>query len=282
MLRKVDGAPVQYPDNATALSYPDWVVARLRDDLGIEDADAALTAMNQAPSPTVHADGYVQDLGSQLVAELVGATQGETVLDLCAAPGGKATAIASDGALVVAADLQPQRVGLVRTNVERLGADRVRLVVTDAARPPFRPGAADRVLLDAPCSGLGVLRRRPDARWRLEPAAVDRLAVLQCRLLDTAVALVRPGGVLVYSVCTLSSAETLGVDEHVVTPTRRSSRSRPRGAVAAVGEGGDPAAPAPAPTACSSPGTGCPARPEPTTGPAEQQVPSGARRQEWT
>lgn len=215
VLRKVDGAPVQYPDDATALSYPDWVVARLRDDLGIEDADAALTAMNQAPSPTVRADGYVQDLGSQLVAELVGATQGETVLDLCAAPGGKATAMAGVGALVVAADLQPQRVGLVRTNVERLGADRVRLVVADAARPPFRPGAADRVLLDAPCSGLGVLRRRPDARWRLEPAAVDRLAVLQCRLLDAAVALVRPGGVLVYSVCTLSSAETLGVDEHV-------------------------------------------------------------------
>ena len=79
----------------------------------------------------------------------------------------------------------------------------------------FRPGAADRVLLDAPCSGLGVLRRRPDARWRIDPGAVERLAGLQRRLIDAAVRLLRPGGVLIYSVCTLSSAESLGVDDHV-------------------------------------------------------------------
>ena len=163
----------------------------------------------------MRADGYTQDLGSQLVAELVGASDGERVLDLCAAPGGKATAMAADGAMVVASDLQAQRVGLIRRNVERLGAERVALVVADAAHPPFRRGGADRVLLDAPCSGLGVLRRRPDARWRLEAAAVPRLAELQRRLVDAAVELVRPGGVLVYSVCTLSLAESRGIDEHV-------------------------------------------------------------------
>lgn len=215
VLRKVAGAPVAYPDEATELSYPDWVVDLLRGDLGHDTADAALVAMNRAASPTVRADGYTQDLGSQLVAELVGASDGERVLDLCAAPGGKATAMAADGAMVVASDLQPQRVGLIRRNVERLGAERVALVVADAAHPPFRPGGADRVLLDAPCSGLGVLRRRPDARWRLEAAAVPRLAELQRRLVDAAVELVRPGGVLVYSVCTLSLAESRGIDEHV-------------------------------------------------------------------
>jgi 16S rRNA (cytosine967-C5)-methyltransferase len=215
VLRKVAGAQVAYPDLATELSYPDWVVDLLRTDLGPEVAEAALRSMNEPASATVRADGYTQDVGSQLVAALVGAGPGELVVDLCAAPGGKATAMAADGAFVVAADLQPQRVGLIRRNVERLAAERVAPVVADAAHAPLRPGAADRVLLDAPCSGLGVLRRRPDARWRLDADAVERLAEVQRRLVDAAVALVRPGGVLVYSVCTLSAAEGRGVDEHV-------------------------------------------------------------------
>lgn len=215
VLRKVADAPVEYPHDAVALSYPDWVVELLRADLGQEDADAALEAMNQPAEVTVRADGYTQDRGSQLVAELVGAAADHTVLDLCAAPGGKATAMASAGAVVVAADLQPQRVGLVRRNVERLGAHGVLPVVADAGGPPFRTGMADRVLLDAPCSGLGVLRRRPDARWRLDPDAVERLAALQRGLVDAAVPLVSAGGVLVYSVCTLSRAESVGIDEHV-------------------------------------------------------------------
>ncbi len=215
VLRKVSSAPVAYPDDATALSYPDWVVELLRHDLGRERADGALEAMNRAASPTVRADGYTQDLGSQLVAAAVEARPGELVVDLCAAPGGKATAIAAQGALVVAADLQPQRVGLLQRNIDRLGAKDVLALVADAAHPPLRPHCADRVLLDAPCSGLGVLSRRPDARWRLEPDAVERLAALQRRLVDIAVSLLRPGGVLVYSVCTLSRAEGPGLVEHL-------------------------------------------------------------------
>lgn len=215
VLRKVADAPVAYPDLATELSYPDWVVQLLSEDLGTATAEAALRAMNEPPEMTVRADGYVQDRGSQAVAEAVGATEGELVLDLCAAPGGKATAMAAAGAAVVAADLQVARAGLMARNVARLDARGVDVVVADAARPPFRPRHADRVLLDAPCSGLGVLRRRPDARWRLQPGAVARLATVQRRLVDAAVALVRPGGVLVYSVCTLSAAEGRGVDEHL-------------------------------------------------------------------
>ena len=217
VLRKVAAAPTTPPDDRTELSYPDWIIDLLRADLGADVADAALREMNLAPEVTTRADGYVQDLASQWVAELTGGAPGELVLDVCAAPGGKATAIAHTGATVVAADLQAHRVGLVASNAERVGATGLVPLVADAAHPPFRPGVADVVLLDAPCSGLGVLRRRPDARWRLEPDAPRRLSELQCRLVDAAASLVRPGGTLVYSVCTLSARESRGVDEHLAT-----------------------------------------------------------------
>ena len=159
------------------------------------------------------ADGYHQDLASQWVADEVGAEAGERVLDLCAAPGGKATALLASGATVVATDLRPSRVGLIVANAARLGGDPLVALAADGRHPPFRPASFDRVLVDAPCSGLGSLRRRPDARWRIQRADVDRLATLQRELLGAAADLVRPGGTLVYSVCTLTAAETVGVDE---------------------------------------------------------------------
>ena len=214
VLRRMVREPAPpWPDPATRLSYPDWVVRRLAADLGVEEAQAALEQMNVAPTVTERADGYVQDEASQEVAAYVGAGPGERVVDLCSAPGGKATAMAAAGpALVVAADLSPVRTRLVVENVARLGQENVAIVVADAAAPPLRPASFDRVLLDAPCTGLGVLRRRPDARWRVQPDDVDRLAELQRRLLDGAATLVRPGGLLVYSVCTLTLAETVEVD----------------------------------------------------------------------
>jgi 16S rRNA (cytosine967-C5)-methyltransferase len=213
VLRRVAEAPVTWPDEATRLSYPDWVVARLTADLGAEDAVAALEQMNEPAEVRVRDDGYVQDLASQWVAASVGAEPGERVADVCAAPGGKATALAGTGALVVAGDVDEGRVGLIAANVARVGpGSAVALVVADAALPPWRPASFDRVLVDAPCSGLGVLRRRADARWRVEPGDVDRLAALQQRLLAAAVPLVVAGGTLVYSVCTVTEAETLGVD----------------------------------------------------------------------
>ncbi|MHB1138647.1 MAG: transcription antitermination factor NusB [Microthrixaceae bacterium] len=217
VLRKVSTAPVTYPDEATRLSYPDWMVDRLVADLGHDDAVAALESMNEPAAATVRGDGYTQDLASQWVVDLVGAAAGERVLDLCAAPGGKATGMAMSGATVLAADLQPQRVGLIVDNARRWGHPGVHAVVADATHPPFRAAGADRVLLDAPCSGLGVLRRRPDARWRLDPDAPDRLARLQRRLVEQAIDLVAPGGLLVLSVCTLTAVESLGLDEHVAT-----------------------------------------------------------------
>jgi 16S rRNA (cytosine967-C5)-methyltransferase len=209
VLRKVAGQPVrddQWPSDAVRLSYPDWIVERLTADLGLADALAALEAMNQPATATERPDGYIQDRASQWVAELVEAEAGERVADLCAAPGGKATALAATGARVLAADHRLGRVGLVRGNAQRLGST-VDLLVAEAEASSLRPGSFDRVLLDAPCSGLGTLRRRADARWRIDADAVSRLAALQRRMLDAAADLVRPGGMLVYSVCTLTSAE---------------------------------------------------------------------------
>src|SRR5204863_7431481 len=99
-------------------------------------------------------------------------------------------------------------------NVDRLGlAGTVAVVQADGRRPPIRAGTADRALVDAPCSGLGVLHRRPDARWRHQPGDVDDLVRLHRDLVDGALALLAPGGSLVYSACTLTNAETVGIDD---------------------------------------------------------------------
>lgn len=219
VLRKVASTKtVHWPDPPTRLSYPDWIVERLAADLGPDDALAALEQMNEPATATTRDDGYVQDRASQLVAEHVGARPGELVLDLAAAPGGKATAMAHTGAHVVAVDVNETRARLIVHNARRVGVDgNVHVVVADGTHPPFRPRTFDRVLVDAPCTGLGVLRRRPDARWRLEPEHVDALAALQQRLLAAAIPLLERGGALVYSVCTLTARETTAVDEWLRT-----------------------------------------------------------------
>lgn len=211
VLRGVARTPMVWPDEATRLSYPTWMVGRLTSELG-DEAGAAMERMNQPPPVTVRPDGYTQDRASTWVAEATGARPGERVLDLSAAPGGKATAMArrrgTDGAFVVAVDASPSRVGLIAQNADRLAADVV-AVCADGRAAPFPPASFDRVLLDAPCSGLGALRRRPDSRWRVEAATIDELAGLQRQLIAAAAALVVPGGTFVYSVCTLTAAESI-------------------------------------------------------------------------
>ena len=213
VLRKVAAEPVSFPDPPTRLSYPDWLVARLAADLGVEHALGALRQMNVAAEVDERADGYVQDRASQWVAAYVDARPGDRVADLCAAPGGKATLIAGTGAQVAAADVHPGRAKLIATNAARLGATGVSTLIADGRRPAHRAGTFNRVLVDAPCSGLGVLRRRPDARWHVQPADVDTAAALQRELLAAAAALVRPGGTVVYAVCTLTRAETTAMDD---------------------------------------------------------------------
>jgi 16S rRNA (cytosine967-C5)-methyltransferase len=218
VLRKVAAegraiASVEWPDDATRLSVPDWVLGRLSRDLGAATAVAALETMNRPAEATARADGYVQDLGSQEVAAAVPLSPGERVLDVCSAPGGKATALAGRGAWVVAADRRRSRLGLVRDNVASLElGSLVEVVAADGAAPPWRDESFDHVLVDAPCSGLGTLRRRADLRWRVDEDTVGRLATLQARLLTASAPLVRWGGTLTYSVCTLTAAESLEVD----------------------------------------------------------------------
>jgi len=158
----------------------------------------------------------VQDEASQLMGCLVDAQPGERVLDLCAAPGGKTAHLAEcvgPGGSVVALDIHAGRLGLVGDLCRRLGLANVESLLGDARKPPpqVARGGFDRVLVDAPCTGLGVLRRNPDARWRVKQDAPGRLARLQSEILDRARTLVRPGGVLVYSVCTFTQEETDGV-----------------------------------------------------------------------
>ena len=172
------------------------------------------------PSPLV-ASGLaaVQDEASQLAALALTRTgvpgQDKLWLDLCAGPGGKARLLgglaAERGARLVAADLHPHRARRVLDALNRAGGENHGVIAADGRQAPWPPGTFDRVLADVPCSGLGSLRRRPDARWRKAPGDVAELASLQRQLLGTALDSVRPGGVVAYVTCSPHLAETRDV-----------------------------------------------------------------------
>ena len=200
----------------------------------IADALVVRGTGDPARLPAV-ADGRAtpQDQASQAVVAALGPHVGETVIEIGAAPGGKSTAIAEavgPTGHVLALDINPGRTRLVVRAARRLHLDpTVDAVVADGRAVPLRPAVADRVLVDAPCSGLGVLGRRPDARSRIQPADVVDLAALQRALLAEAAPLVRTGGVLVYSVCTLTNAETLEIDDWARTALPDLSAEDPPG-----------------------------------------------------
>ena len=216
------------PEGALKLSYPDWVEQVWTRDFGREQALALMRVQNEAPETVVRlirgeiegeptdlpaayrvarvdedalAEGRIwpQSRGSQLAGLVVGARAGERTLDLCAAPGGKATMLAGD---VTAVEKHPGRARELEENAARLGAANVSVVCADALELPPELRDYDRALVDAPCSGLGVLASRPDLRWRAEP-----LPELQLALMGAAVDRVRTGGTIVYSVCTLNADE---------------------------------------------------------------------------
>jgi 16S rRNA (cytosine967-C5)-methyltransferase len=151
----------------------------------------------------------VQDQASSFVVDALGPRPGDRILDACAGPGGKAghmACLVGDGGLVVAADVTTSRLRLVRRQADRLSL-RVPLVAQDARRPAVR-GPFDRILVDAPCSGLGAARRRPELLWRTARSGLSGLARLQVAIVAGVAGLLKPGGVLVYSVCTYPRAET--------------------------------------------------------------------------
>ena len=158
----------------------------------------------------------VQDQASQLVAHLLGPQPGEQVLDMCAAPGGKATHLAqmmANQGQVLATDLNQRRARRITETATRLGSSSVTPLVADALASDYLQGQQfDRILLDAPCSGLGVIRRNPEAKWRLNPAELTRCAARQRLLLNAAAPLLKPGGILESATCSTAAEE----DEAVI------------------------------------------------------------------
>jgi 16S rRNA (cytosine967-C5)-methyltransferase len=220
------------PDGALKESYPDWIEQIWSRDLGADAALALMRAQNEPRETVVRlvrgeidgdptdvpgayrvarvdedalAEGRVwpQSRASQLAGLCVGARDGERTLDLCAAPGGKTTQLAGE---VTAVEIHPGRARELEENCRRLGAPNVTVVRADALALPAELTDFDRVLVDAPCSGLGVLASRPDLRWRAQP-----LPQLQLDLLRAASERVKPGGTILYSVCTINADENEAV-----------------------------------------------------------------------
>jgi 16S rRNA (cytosine967-C5)-methyltransferase len=158
---------------------------------------------------------YIQDEASQLVADALDAQAGHRVLDLCAAPGSKTSQIADvtrDCAPVVAADLHRHRLRTVVQTAQLHGLNSIHCLALDGLESlPFKPQTFDRVLVDAPCSGTGTLRRNPEIRWRITPASIEDLSRRQNQLLLNASQLVKPGGRLVYSTCSVEAEENEAV-----------------------------------------------------------------------
>jgi 16S rRNA (cytosine967-C5)-methyltransferase len=216
------------PAAALKHSYPDWVAEVWWREWGREDALALMHAQNAPPERAVRTregtmvldevpEGWIeegrawpQSRGSQLAGNAVGAQAVERILDLCAAPGGKATQLAEVAAEVVAVEKHPGRARELEENAARLGAKNLSVLCRDALELPAEVAGFDRALVDAPCSGLGVLNSRPDLRWRAQP-----LPELQVALLRTALERVRPGGSVTYSVCTMHSVENEDVVDSV-------------------------------------------------------------------
>jgi 16S rRNA (cytosine967-C5)-methyltransferase len=226
----------ELPESPLKHSYPDWIHDVWVRDFGEETAGELMRAQNEPPETVVRlvrgeidgqptdvpgayrvariaeqalAEGRIwpQSRASQLAALAVGSRDGERVLDSCAAPGGKATMLRGE---VTAVELNEARARELEDNARRLGADKVTVVHADATALPPQLAGFDRALVDAPCSGLGVLAARPDLRWRARP-----LPELQLELLRAAAARVKPGGAVVYSVCTLNADENESVVDAV-------------------------------------------------------------------
>ena len=159
---------------------------------------------------------YAQDVSSMIVGHVVDPMAGESVIDMCSGPGGKATHLAQlmeNNGKVIAVDKSKRRLAAIENSAKILDINIIDLIMGDSSDPLELP-IADRVLVDAPCSGLGVLSRRPDLRWQRKPGDIADLQAIQMSILSNSANYVRSGGTLVYSVCTFTKEETIGVVDH--------------------------------------------------------------------
>jgi len=207
---------------AAGVSSGDWVGENLVFELKSHPPLAWLDSFQQGGF-------YIQDPSTLLAARELDPQPGEAVLDLCAAPGGKATFIAqlmNNSGRIIANDVSPDRLRLIEENCKRLGVACVEL--TSPSPMNCEPSSMDRVLVDVPCSNTGVMRRRVDLRWRIRPEEIERLCATQLELLDRAAAWLKPGGILVYSTCSLEPEENAGVVQQFLAahPSFRSDRER--------------------------------------------------------
>jgi 16S rRNA (cytosine967-C5)-methyltransferase len=236
VLRKVDRNPVAWPDRATELSMPAWLLERWDRHYGRETADAIARAALVEPEKYVRISERGerrQDIGAQAIVPLLDLRPGQRFLDVCAAPGNKTAQALEAGVRAVACDIHLHRVAVLKPLMPNL-------VVLDGTRPLPFSGQFERILVDAPCSGTGTLARNPEIKWRLTPADLDDLHQRQVALLANARAHLAPGGVLVYSTCSLEPEE----NEQVAAPAalfRIPGRDPGDGFYASVIKSGEPA-----------------------------------------
>jgi 16S rRNA (cytosine967-C5)-methyltransferase len=205
VLRKVNRDPVPWPTREVELSCPEWLLARWERQYGVEAAMGIARAALTEPAAYVNAGtGRTQDIGSQSIVPLLRLAPGLHFLDLCAAPGNKTAQALESGVHAIACDLHFHRIAQLKSLTGNL-------LVLDGTRPlPFNR-AFDRILVDAPCSGTGTLGRNPEIKWRLKPADLDDLPRRQSALVANARASLAPGGLLVYSTCSMEPEENEGV-----------------------------------------------------------------------
>jgi 16S rRNA (cytosine967-C5)-methyltransferase len=196
--------PIEWPDRATALSVPAWMLDRWSVQYGEEVAENIARAALAEPEKYINPiTGRQQDIGAQSIVPLLNPVPGMTLLDLCAAPGNKTAQAIAAGARVIASDRYLARIAAVPPAAER--------VVLDATGPlPFAT-KFDRILIDAPCSGTGTLAHNPEIKWRLKAEDLPAFQARQSKMIEHALPHLAPGGWMIYATCSLEREENLNV-----------------------------------------------------------------------